>query len=212
MASTIDINARNRRGCTALWNATRQGHHQVASRLLIEDDVQVNSTGTGESTDRSTSLHHAVDEGNLALVHQLLTKSTADPNVSDEDGRTPLWWAASDGDQLLVRSLLDDPRTERHRKDNSGRAPVDAVKSGNEDEIVCLLTNCHHRCPGDIFAEVVLIVILVPILLLLSLASVVGRALALMYSISKFGKAFPRDSCTTEIVENTCTENRHCEY
>lgn len=178
MSRTIDINVQNRRGCTALWNATRQGHHQVASRLLIEDDVQVNSTGTGESTDRSTSLHHAVDEGNLALVHQLLTKSTADPNVSDEDGRTPLWWAASDGDQLLVRSLLDDPRTERHRRDNRGRAPVDAAKSGNEDEIVCLLTNCDHHCPADICAMVVLIVILIPSLLLLSLASVVGRALA----------------------------------
>lgn len=153
--------------------------------------MQVNSTGTGESTDRLTSLHHAVDEGNLALVHQLLTKFTTDPNVSDEVGRTPLWWAASDGDQLLVRSLLDDPRTERHRKDNSGRAPVDAVKSGNKDEIVCLLTYCYHRCPGDIFAELVLIVILVPTLLLLSLASVVdGRLLSCTVS-ANLARLFP---------------------
>ncbi|KAI3120541.1 hypothetical protein CBS147326_9425 [Penicillium roqueforti] len=97
---------------------------------------------------------------------------------SDEEGRTPLWWAAYDGDQLLVRSILDDPRTERHRRDNRGRAPVDAAKFGNEYEIVCLLTNCRHHCPANICAAVVLIVILIPILLLLSLASVVGRALA----------------------------------
>ncbi|KAL6229332.1 hypothetical protein BDW75DRAFT_249849 [Aspergillus navahoensis] len=154
MASTIDINAKNRKGRTALWNATRQGHDQVASRLLIEEDVQVNSTGTGESTDWSTSLHHAVEEGNLALVHQLLTKPTADPNVSDEHGQTPLW------------------------RDNSGRALVDAAKSANEYEIVCLLTNGRHHCPAVIFAEVAVIVILIPILFLLSLASVVRRVLA----------------------------------
>ncbi|KAL4805681.1 ankyrin repeat-containing domain protein [Aspergillus unguis] len=178
MASTININAQNMKGCMALWNATCQRHDQVASCLLIENDMQVNSTGTGESMDQSTSLHHAVEEGNLALVHQLLNKSTADPNVSDEDGRTPLWWAAYDGDQLLVRSLLDNPRTERHRRDNSGRAAVDAAKSCNEDNIVCLLTNCHYHCPTETFVEGVLIVILIPILLLLSLASVVKRALA----------------------------------
>ena len=93
MANTIDINAQNRKGHSVLWNATRQGHGQIASRPLIGEDVEVNAIGTGESTERSTSLHHAVEERNLALVHQLLTKSTADPNVPDEDGRAPLWWA-----------------------------------------------------------------------------------------------------------------------
>ncbi|KAF7595972.1 hypothetical protein BBP40_004118 [Aspergillus hancockii] len=98
MASTIDIDAQNRKDRTALWNATRQGHDQVASRLLVEARVNVNCMGTRELGDRSTSLPHAVKARNLALVHQLLTKSTADPNVPDEDGRTPLWWAAAVGD------------------------------------------------------------------------------------------------------------------
>ena len=156
MAKTIDINAQNRKGRTALWNATRQGHGRIASRLLIEEDVEVNAIGTGESTERSTSLHHAVEERNLALVHQLLTKSTADPNVPDEDGCTPLWWAAYAGDLLIVMSLLDDPRTQPHIRDNNGLTPVDIARSRNEYEAVCLLTNCRHHCPGVIFAAAML--------------------------------------------------------
>jgi hypothetical protein len=89
--------------------------------------------------------------------------------------------AAYAGSQLLVRSLLDDPRTERHRRDNSGRAPVDAAKSGNKYEIICLLTNCRHHYYIVIIGEVVVIIILIPILLLFSLASVVRRALARVY-------------------------------
>jgi ankyrin repeat protein len=178
MASAIDCNAKNRKGRTALWNATRQGHDQVASRLLIGEDLEVNSTATGESTDRSTSLHHAVKARSLALVYQLLAKSSADPNVPDEGGRTPLWWAAAVGDLLLVMSLRDDPRTQPDIRDHNGLAPVDIARSRNDHEVVRLLTNCRHHCPAVIFAEVVMIVILIPILLLLSLASVVRRALA----------------------------------
>lgn len=158
MTDTIDINAQNRKGRTALWYATRQGHDQVASRLLIEEDVEVNAIGTGETTERSTSLHHAVEERNLALVHQLLAKSTADPNMPDEDGRTPLWWAVDAGDQLLVISLLDDLRTQPHIRDNSGMAPVDIARSRNKYEIVCLLSDCRHYCPRGMFAEAVILV------------------------------------------------------
>lgn len=60
----------------------------------------------------------------------------------------------------------------------SGWVPVDAAKSGDEDEIVCLLTNCDHHCPADIFTEVALIVFIIPFLLLLSLESVVRLAFA----------------------------------
>lgn len=100
MASTIDVDAKNGKGHTALWNATQECYDQVASRLLLED-VDVNCTGTSDLTDRLTPLHHAVKARNRALVHQLLAKATADPNVPDEGGRTPLWWAAAVGDLVL---------------------------------------------------------------------------------------------------------------
>jgi ankyrin repeat protein len=155
MSSTVHINAKNRKGRTALWNATIEGHGQVASRLLLEEDVDVNCTGTSDSTDWSTPLHHAVEARNLALVHQLLAKSTTDPNVPDEDGRTPLWWAAAVGDLLLVMSVLDDRRAQPHIGDNSGMAPVDIASSRNKCEVVSLPMNSHHHCPGVIFAKAV---------------------------------------------------------
>ena len=73
-----------------------------------------------------------------------------------------------------VGSGYMSPRNPLH----SGWVPVDAAKSGDEDEIVCLLTNCDHHCPADIFTEVALIVFIIPFLLLLSLESVVRLAFA----------------------------------
>ncbi|KAJ1713278.1 hypothetical protein NYO67_4564 [Aspergillus flavus] len=163
MASTVHISVKNEKGRTALWNATRQGHDQVASRLLLEEDVEVNCTGTSDSTDRSTSLHHAVKARNLALVHQLLAKSTTDPNVSDWYGRTPLWWAAAVGDLLLVMSLLDDRRTQPHIRDNSGTAPVDIARSRNKYDVVSLLMNGRHHYPGVIFAKAVALYLMVAV-------------------------------------------------
>lgn len=175
MTSTIDINVQNSKGRTALWNATCQGHNQVASRLLLEEDVDVNCTGTSDSTDWSTSLHHAVKARNPALVHQLLAKSTTDPNVPDEDGWTPLWWAAAVGDLLLVMSLLDDPRTQPHIRDNSGMAPVDIARSRNHYEVVYLLTNCQHCCPSIFTWLMIRTFVTFVILLLCKLAGVGGQ-------------------------------------
>ncbi|RJE18570.1 Ankyrin repeat protein [Aspergillus sclerotialis] len=149
-------------------NTTRQGHGQIASRLLIKEDVEVNTIGTGESTERSTSLHYTVEERNLALVHQLLAKSTADPNVPDKDRQTPLWWAVNAGDPLLVISLLEDPRTQRYTKDKSGRTPVDVAKSRCDHDLLYLLSNCRYYCPAVMFAEAV---ILSPVLFLLYLVA-----------------------------------------
>lgn len=163
MASTGHINEKNKKGRTALWNATIEGYDQVASRLLLEEDVDVNCTGTSDSMDLSTSLHHAVKARNLALVHQLLAKSTTDPNVPDGYGRTPLWWAAAVGDLLLVMSLLDDRRTQPYIRDNSGTAPVDIAKSRNKYDVVSLLMNGHHHCPEVILTKAVLLYLLVAV-------------------------------------------------
>ena len=86
-----------------------------------------------------------------------------------------MWWAIVAGDQLLFMSLLGDLRTQRHTKDKNGLAPVGVAKSRYHNDIRCLLSNCSHYCPADMFAKAVLLSPVLFVLFLLYLVAAVVK-------------------------------------
>ncbi|KAL3247383.1 hypothetical protein ABHI18_012416, partial [Aspergillus niger] len=80
--SNIYIHVEDRYGCTPLWYATRNGHYNVALKLLEESNVIVN-----------------------ALVQRLLAQTALNPNITDHYGRSPLGCASHAGNLPMVELL-----------------------------------------------------------------------------------------------------------
>jgi ankyrin repeat protein len=82
-----DVNAVDHTGQTALhWSAVR-GHIQVAELLLKEGaKVDVADLYGYQAT------HVAAQYGQTAFIYHIVAKWNADPDVPDNDGRSPLHW------------------------------------------------------------------------------------------------------------------------
>ncbi len=70
-----------------------------------------------------SALHTAADQGNLALVLQLLASGEADPNVVDRDGQTPLHYAAICEYKEVYDALLAAGADEG-QEDHDGETPA----------------------------------------------------------------------------------------
>lgn len=77
------INAKDKKGCTLLWIACREGHTALVQSLL-----------THSKFDRT--------------MVKILCESKHRPNLQDGDGETPLSKAAERGNLSMVRLLLDN--------------------------------------------------------------------------------------------------------
>merc|ERR1712029_915919 len=75
----IDINAVDGDGRTPLWYAKQSSDHGI---------VQLLKARGGRDC---TSLHEAVNSGDLAVLPVLLQRGCS-PNLKDEDGWSPLHW------------------------------------------------------------------------------------------------------------------------
>ncbi|KAL7097109.1 hypothetical protein ACP275_10G122400 [Erythranthe tilingii] len=113
-----DISARDHTGQTALhWSAVR-GAIQVAE-LLLQDGARVNAADfNGYQT-----THVAAQYGQTAFLCHVVTKWNADPDVPDNDGRSPLHWAAYKGYADCIRLLLY-LNAYRARQDKEGCTPL----------------------------------------------------------------------------------------
>ncbi|XP_073034242.1 protein S-acyltransferase 24-like [Primulina eburnea] len=113
-----DINARDNTGQTALhWSAVR-GAIQVAE-LLLQEGARVNSVDfNGYQT-----THVAAQYGQTAFLYHIVTKWNADPDIPDNDGRSPLHWAAYKGFADCIRLLLF-LNAYRGRQDKEGCTPL----------------------------------------------------------------------------------------
>ncbi|KAL5985616.1 Protein S-acyltransferase 24 [Asimina triloba] len=85
-----DVNAADHTGQTALhWSAVR-GAIQVAE-LLLQEGARVNVADLyGYQT-----THVAAQYGQTAFLYHIVTRWNADPDVPDNDGRSPLHWYSS---------------------------------------------------------------------------------------------------------------------
>ncbi|KAL0358358.1 UNVERIFIED_CONTAM: protein S-acyltransferase 24 [Sesamum angustifolium] len=113
-----DINARDHTGQTALhWSAVR-GAIQVAE-LLLQEGTRVSAADfNGYQT-----THVAAQYGQTAFLCHIVTKWNADPDVPDNDGRSPLHWAAYKGFADCIRLLLY-LNAYRGRQDKEGCTPL----------------------------------------------------------------------------------------
>ncbi|KAH6818470.1 Ankyrin repeat family protein with DHHC zinc finger domain-containing protein [Perilla frutescens var. frutescens] len=113
-----DINARDHTGQTAMhWSAVR-GAIQVAE-LLLQEGARVSAADfNGYQT-----THVAAQYGQTAFLCHIVTKWNADPDIPDNDGRSPLHWAAYKGFADCIRLLLY-LNAHRGRQDKEGCTPL----------------------------------------------------------------------------------------
>ncbi|KAL6558422.1 Protein S-acyltransferase 24 [Orobanche minor] len=113
-----DISACDHTGQTALhWSAVR-GATQVAE-LLLQEGARVSAADfNGYQT-----THVAAQYGQTAFLCYVVTKWNADPDVPDNDGRSPLHWAAYKGFADCIRLLLY-LNAYRGRQDKEGCTPL----------------------------------------------------------------------------------------
>ncbi|XP_024631328.1 protein S-acyltransferase 24 [Medicago truncatula] len=121
-----DINATDRNGQTALhWSAVR-GCIEVAE-LLLKEGAELNSADKyGYQT-----THVAAQYGHTAFLYHLVSKWNAEPDVPDNEGRSPLHWAAYKGfaDFICLLLFLD---SHRGHQDKEGWTPLHmAAMKGN---------------------------------------------------------------------------------
>ncbi|XVF88270.1 hypothetical protein PTKIN_Ptkin19aG0036700 [Pterospermum kingtungense] len=113
-----DLNATDHTGQTALhWCAVR-GAIQVAE-LLLQEGARVDAADIyGYQT-----THVAAQYGQTAFLYHIVSKWNADPDVPDNDGRSPLHWAAYKGFADCIRLLLFLDAY-RMRQDKEGCSPL----------------------------------------------------------------------------------------
>ncbi|KAK1292471.1 S-acyltransferase TIP1 [Acorus calamus] len=129
-----DVNMVDHTGQTALhWSAVR-GSVAVAE-LLLQEGARVNAT---DSYGYQTT-HVAAQYGQTAFLYHIVTKWNADPDVPDNDGRSPLHWAAYKGFADCIRLLLFLDAY-RGRQDKEGCTPLHwAAIKGNLEACTVLV-------------------------------------------------------------------------
>ena len=85
-ATSLDVNATDRLGQTALMRAANEGHTDRVTALLAAPGLDVNAA----DRDGWTALTRAADKGRTQMVRTLLTAPGLDVNAADGAGRTAL--------------------------------------------------------------------------------------------------------------------------
>ncbi|WZZ90624.1 hypothetical protein YC2023_119203 [Brassica napus] len=175
-----DVHATDHTGQTALhWSAVR-GATQVAE-LLLQEGARVDATdiALGWHSGSVTSIaclsycgciflvgwptHVAAQYGQTAFLCHVVSKWNADPDVPDNDGRSPLHWAAYKGfaDSIRLLLFLD---AYRGRQDKEGCTPLHwaairgnleactvLVQAGKKDDL--MITDNTGLTPAQLAAE-----------------------------------------------------------
>ncbi|XP_054804838.1 protein S-acyltransferase 24-like [Prosopis cineraria] len=132
-----DVNATDHTGQTALhWSAVH-GAIQVAELLLQEGARASAADIYGYQT-----THVAAQFGQTAFLYHIVSKWNADPDVPDNNGRSPLHWAAYKGfaDCICLLIFLD---AYRGRQDKEGCTPLHwAAIRGNLEACTVLIQAC----------------------------------------------------------------------
>ncbi|CAF1517476.1 unnamed protein product [Adineta ricciae] len=99
-----------------------------------------------------SALHYAIDYGNEGLVNLLLSNENCDPNLRDQEQRTPLHLAIKRNSLPIVRALLSDDHEQQadpNQVDRNGQTPLHIAASVGYVEIVRLLLVSELEEPCD---------------------------------------------------------------
>jgi ankyrin repeat protein len=135
VAAGADVNARDKRGSTALYRASECGHTAVVTALLACPGVNVNLADVGGWT----PLIEASCYGHTAVVAALLACPAVDANAASGGGYTPLYCASHFGHTSVVAALLAHPGILVNAAATDGRTPLKAANSRGHTEVVALL-------------------------------------------------------------------------
>ncbi len=111
-----DVNAKNKRGYTALMLATQRGPIEIV-KLLIEGGADVNVMSEDDPKPKTkkdrvepslvfTALEIASRRGRTEIA-KLLIDAGADVNARDYKGATALMWASNEGHTEIVNLLKE---------------------------------------------------------------------------------------------------------
>lgn len=98
LSVSVNVNARDQQGNTALLEAARNGHSDIITALMARG-ARLNLDGQGQAQ----VLCSAITRGDIPTLHNLL-RCGADANSLDYDRRAPLHIAAADGNLQAVSS------------------------------------------------------------------------------------------------------------
>ena len=93
-----------------------------------------------------TSLHEAIEKGNLKLVQQHIA-AKSDLNKMNLSGWTPLHLAAMKGD-LAICKALSEAGADVNRKSKNGKTPLDVAREKGQAQIVSFLQGGNEGKPG----------------------------------------------------------------
>jgi ankyrin repeat protein len=101
--------------------------------------------GCGPSGPR-TSLHKAVEQGNLKVVQQHIA-AKSDLNKKDAAGWTPLHLAAMKGDVAIVQALIQAGADVKRPGGLAGKTPLQVAQEKGKTEVVRLLQDVKQAQP-----------------------------------------------------------------
>jgi ankyrin repeat protein len=131
----FDISAKDPRGRTPLWWASKSGCEAVVKLLLNMDTVEVDT----KDMKGETPLYVAVEKGNISVV-KLLVKKGADVNAQGGHYGNALYAAAIQGNKEVVELLVNKGADVNAQGGHYGNALYAAVIQGHK-EVVELLVN-----------------------------------------------------------------------
>ena len=125
---SADVNAKNKKGRTALMNAAMGGYEEMM-KSLINKGADVNA----KDEKGRTALIEATKGGYEEIVESLINKG-ADVNAEDKEGLTALIWAEAKGYEKIKKLLIDNGANANADADadTKTRKVEAAVESGNE--------------------------------------------------------------------------------
>lgn len=130
----MNVNSRDKDGCTPLHIAAMQENGHYMMRVLVtRKDINVNATDNSGRTPFS----YAAASNNILSLTMLLERDDIDVNLQDTNNESPLHFAVWSRDRCrVVKKILDDPRTLPNQESSDGDFPLSTVALINDMKLL----------------------------------------------------------------------------
>jgi len=133
--ANADQNICNNQSDSPLLMASKNGHVQIVTKLLRQENNNVNQRWQHGWT----ALYNACLNGHEDVVDALLD-ANADPNICTEIGTSPLMIASREGYSKIVQKLLQC-NADISKQDEDSDGALSLAREYNRDEVVAILEN-----------------------------------------------------------------------